>query len=233
MDLIKFIKSLEELLYEVATWLLFYPRTLWIAFTRPATLDRYTGAELTERVEVQFTDVVSPPMFLLLTLLIVHVFEMLTPDAPSQESSRVARRILESDTNVLIFRSVAFSIFPVLMANGLLRRLQVRVDRETLRMPFYIQCFFVAPFVILTSVGTNLVRTQAVGVEQVGIAIVVAGFAWYVAVQAKWFASRLGVGLMRGAGIALKLLCTGLVLVLGVLVLIALPDIRAALASGT
>ena len=26
MDHIKFIKSLEELLYEVATWLLFYPR---------------------------------------------------------------------------------------------------------------------------------------------------------------------------------------------------------------
>jgi hypothetical protein len=38
MEFLKFIRSLEELLYEVMTWLLFYPRTLWRVLRHPIRL---------------------------------------------------------------------------------------------------------------------------------------------------------------------------------------------------
>ena len=38
MEFLKFIRSLEELLYEVMTWMLFYPRTLWRVLRRPLAL---------------------------------------------------------------------------------------------------------------------------------------------------------------------------------------------------
>lgn len=35
MDFMKILKSLEEALYEVMVWLVFYPFTMWQVMTRP------------------------------------------------------------------------------------------------------------------------------------------------------------------------------------------------------
>ena len=35
MNVLTILRSVEELLYEVMSWLLFYPRTLWTTLTRP------------------------------------------------------------------------------------------------------------------------------------------------------------------------------------------------------
>ena len=35
MNFLKLIQSLDELLYEIMSWLIFYPVTLWRALTRP------------------------------------------------------------------------------------------------------------------------------------------------------------------------------------------------------
>jgi hypothetical protein len=41
MDFFKLLQSLDELLYEIMSWLIFYPITLWRAVTRPrVTMDR-------------------------------------------------------------------------------------------------------------------------------------------------------------------------------------------------
>lgn len=120
MDFIRFIKSLEDFLYEVATWLLFYPRTLWLAFRRPLALAAYSEHELTQDLREQYTDVVSPPLFLLLTLLLVHAMEMLGPPLQSYRSPVIAK-LMDSDVNLLVFRAVAYSLFPLLMAKAELR----------------------------------------------------------------------------------------------------------------
>ena len=46
MDILQLVRSLEEFLYEAMTWLLFFPRTLWRAITRPMTLIAEADAEL-------------------------------------------------------------------------------------------------------------------------------------------------------------------------------------------
>lgn len=224
MDLIKFIKSLEELLYEVATWLLFYPRTLGRALMRPASLARYTESELAERIEDQFTDVVSPPMFLLLTLLIAHGLELITLQPIEEHASVLGTKIFESDANLLIFRSVAYCVFPVLMARALLRRLDVAIDRESLRRPFYAQCFIVAPFVIMNSIAVLLAQSTLPFGHHVATGLGLLSAIWYLVVEARWFSRRLGTSIGHGAAIAAVNFAGSVVLVIVAAAIIVMPE---------
>ena len=38
MDILRILRSLEEFLYEVMTWLVMYPRTLWRAVRNPVSI---------------------------------------------------------------------------------------------------------------------------------------------------------------------------------------------------
>ena len=42
MDFLRIIRLLEELLYEVMGWLVFYPRTLWRIVVDPVSMMRYS-----------------------------------------------------------------------------------------------------------------------------------------------------------------------------------------------
>jgi hypothetical protein len=165
-------------------------------------------------------------MFLLLTRFLVHGIELLGPGPSTTYTSFIARKLMDSDINLLAFRSVAYSIFPLVMANGLLKRCGMRVDRVTLRRPFYTQCFFVAPFVVMTSVGMTLGRIVG---DHLFAGLWIVGVVWYVMVEGAWFARHVAVSRLRGVAIASKLLLRCLVLVASAVVLLALPDIAAAM----
>ena len=70
MDFIGIIRSLEELLYEVMSWLIFYPRTLWRTLTNPAAVTAYSDAEQNDRPDEQYTDTLSPPLLLMITMVL-------------------------------------------------------------------------------------------------------------------------------------------------------------------
>lgn len=46
MYFMKWLSSLDELLYEVISWLVFYPLTLWRTCTRPLGMMDYADAQL-------------------------------------------------------------------------------------------------------------------------------------------------------------------------------------------
>jgi hypothetical protein len=71
------LRSIEEFLYEIMTWLVFYPRTLWQAIRHPRDLLRYSDHEQGDAAMEQYTDTLSPPLFLMLTVLIAHGLELL------------------------------------------------------------------------------------------------------------------------------------------------------------
>lgn len=52
----KLLKSLEELLYELVSWLLFYPITMWRSVLSPLNMMRYADTELAVRPEDQYED---------------------------------------------------------------------------------------------------------------------------------------------------------------------------------
>lgn len=195
MDFMKLLKSLEEALYEVMVWLVFYPLTFWLVLTRPSAMMAYADAELDDPDEDRYSDKLSPPIFLAITLGLSHLFELGSGHAAE------TGEFLANDQNLLAFRMIVFSLYPLVLAVRLLRRKGLKLDRKALRGPFYSQCFVAAPFALvvgsapLLAAAINGTSTESFlgALAAIGVALV-----WYLAIQAKWFASRLGISLARG-----------------------------------
>ena len=110
MNFVQFLKSLDDLLFEFATWLVFYPVTLWRTLRRPEAMMDYADEELGDRDEEQYTDTLSPPIFLLLTLLLSHAIELaMVGQNPLVESDVGLASLITDNTSLLLVRLVFFS----------------------------------------------------------------------------------------------------------------------------
>jgi hypothetical protein len=194
LDFIKVIRSLEELLYEVVTWLVFYPRTMWRILAHPAATTRYSEDEQTDAPAEQYTDTLSPPLLLMLTILIAHGFEIGMGAKMPETKTAVARALFGSEQNLLMLRALLFSIFPLVAATTLLGRRQLVLDRTALRGPFFSQCYLTAPFALVISVAGVLVRMATDTTKLAGAALALAGIVWYLGVETGWFRRQLDVG---------------------------------------
>lgn len=194
MDFMKLLKSLDELLYELVSWLLFYPVTMWRSLTAPLRMMRYADTELADRPEDQYEDTLSPPLFLLLTLLLSQAF---SSAIPSVIDPSAAVKQLGSASNLLIARGVIFGIFPLCMAGTILRWKAVRMTRNALRPPFFSQCYVAAPFAFMLVLGIDLMgvpeeKGMTAGMLAMGVALT-----WYIQAQVRWFMHDLGVGVLK------------------------------------
>jgi hypothetical protein len=229
MDILQIVRSLEEFLYEAMTWLLFFPRTLWRVITRPMTLAAEADEELGEGLEQQFTTLISPPLFLMLCVLIAHVFEISMHLGVQKLSSPLAKDIFSSDARLLIYRSVTFAFYPLLMARGTLKREGAVVDRATLRRPFFLQCYLAGPLALSSSLCFDMLRVPEAPWEIGGLAIGLAGAAWYLAAEGQWFHVRLKAARPRAYFVALKLMLGATAMGLIIALAIFAPDLSRSL----
>ncbi len=197
MDFLKVIRSLEELLYEVMTWLVFSPRTMARIVIHPEAATRYSEHELGDAAAEQYTDSLSPPLLLMLTLLIAHGFELGTGLRMPETGSEIGKALLGSAQGLLMLRAILFSIFPLVAATTLIGRRKLALDRKSLRGPFFSQCFLAAPFVLALSLAGNLARMSSAAAHAAAAALAVAGTAWYFWAETAWFRRQLGVGTGR------------------------------------
>jgi hypothetical protein len=197
MDFLRIIRSLEELLYEVMGWLVFYPRTLWRIVTRPVSMMRYSDREQADTPEQQYADTLSPPLFLMLTILVAHGFALAMGAKMPEARNAVARMLLSSEQNLLILRSILFSIFALVAATTLIKRRQRALNRTTLRAPFFTQCYLTAPFALAVSVAATLIGTPSPSVHLAGTMLTLAGITWYLWVETRWFRLELDLGAGR------------------------------------
>ncbi|WP_156378596.1 MULTISPECIES: permease [unclassified Rhizobium] len=195
----KVLKSLEELLYELVSWLVFYPLTLWRAVTSPLSMMRYADLELADRLEDQYDDVISPPLFLLITLLLAQAVSTLMPKGAAETAAEAA--LTQSDTNLLLARGVIFGIFPLAMAVTLLVSKGIRITRNTLRPPFFSQCYVAAPFAFLLGLAIDLMLVPGGDSQTAGLAGLGGALLWYGQAQVRWFRLDLGVGLGKATGL--------------------------------
>ena len=194
MDFMKLLKSLEELLYELVSWLVFYPITMWRTVTRPLEMMRYADLELSDRPEDQYDDTLSPPLFLLLTLLIAQGLSHAFPSIIDQSHP------LASTANLLLGRGVIYGAFPLMMAMALIRRKAVRVTRNSLRPPFYSQCYVAAPFAFTVGLAADLaVLPDGKGVVWAVVVFLCAAL-WYATIEIRWFKRDLRLGTARAVG---------------------------------
>jgi hypothetical protein len=191
MDFMKLLKSLDDFLFELVGWIIFYPMTLIRSVLSPIEMLRYSDRELLKPDEEQYTDTFNPPIFLLITLLIAYLLGKVI-----QPQIKISS-LLSKNTDLLLFRGVIFSIFPVFMAVDLLKRQGKRIDRVALRPLFYGQCFIAAPFALVVSIAGLLLGFQNIPYVIAGLLVFLIAFCWYVAVEVKWFSSTLNVTKVR------------------------------------
>ena len=220
MPFLIFLKSFEVLLYEVMSWLVFYPRTMWRSIRHPLILMERTDTELKLAPAEQFRDVVSPPIFLLLTVVAANGIEVAVVGNNRLMDDGIGLAAMITDnTSLILFRLVAFATLPLISGVFALAVMRRPVDRETLQPVFYGQCFVTTPVVLLLSTGATLTRLPETTANiPAGLLFVVAAV-FYIAVEAGWFAYAAKRSRVIGMAwaIAALLLCS---LALGITVLL-------------
>lgn len=193
MDFMKWLNSLGELLYEVMSWLVFYPITLWRAVTKPLTMMSYADDELRDPSEEQFSDTLNPPLFLVLSLLLTHAADEAigggTNPIVAKQTGLAA--LITDDTSFLVLRLLLFSMFPLMMATRFLRARRVQVTRQRLKAPFYAQCYACAPFALFLGLGTSLGHASWPAAQLLGPVIAIAALVGYLLAVTIWFAHHL------------------------------------------
>ena len=187
----KWLNSLDELLYEVMSWLIFFPLTLWRATVQPlATMAQIENeADLPE--DQQYAAVLSPPLFLALALLVGHGVSTALgeTDAIIANQHGLAGLINDAAT-ALVVRVVIFAGFPLFLAARMVRTGGAALNRFTLRRPFYEQCYPAAVFALAVTLGTSLVHVPDPAIRLGGELLVWLSIANFALVEIVWFARK-------------------------------------------
>lgn len=198
----QFLKSLDDILYEVMTWLVFYPVTLWRTLRHPRSMMDYADTELDDSEEQQYSDTLSPPLFLLLTLLLSHLLELAIVGQSTLVASRRGLAVLVTDdTTLLVMRLLIFSLAPLILAVLMVRQRREVLTRDTLREPFYSQCYLAGPFALTFGIGSLAFSVHSDRGALAGIGLTVLALLWYGWLQGRWFSRKLGVSVIRGIGV--------------------------------
>ncbi|MGH7027976.1 hypothetical protein [Brevundimonas sp.] len=221
MNVLTILRSVEELLYEVISWLLFYPRTLWMTVTRPLRTMRYSDSEQRDRPEQQYLETLSPPLFLVLSILLAHGAELAFGLDVGKGTSAIGRLVTGNEQALLAFRALLFSLYAVIFAWLALRLTGKRVDRESLRAPFFAQCYLAGAVAILISLGSIGLRANSDLAVGTGALVIAAATVWYVAVETVWLRRECGRGRVAAVAIALAAYAGASALVFGLGLIVA------------
>ena len=152
MDILKIIEAIEELLYRISLWIVLLPRTLWFILSRPNQIYPYVAGELEKESDKQFEEFMSPVLFWVLAALIPHM--MLLDLLAGLSDSRVASESLWTtfmhapwSTRLTVVSVIALAA-PLGFSVRTLRDLSIPLNRNTLRLPFMIQCYCFTPVYI-------------------------------------------------------------------------------------
>lgn len=216
MNFMAIIRSLEEFVYEIVTWLVFYPRLFLQVLLRPMSALAYARAEFDKPQEDRFDAALSPLLFLLLSLLISHLAELAARETATGYAIMTSG-ILKSDFNLVVFRAVLFASFPLAFAVEEVARARTPLARSALMAPFYVQCLPAAVYALV--VGLGILAEQRPGTEGIGWSVVGVASLWYLAVQTGW-QRRSGRGWGRAVAVAVGGFLAGWTAVIGVALLL-------------
>lgn len=153
----KWIKSLDELLFELMSWLVFWPVTLIRTALRPIATMRYADAQLKRPEDEQYDEALSPPVFLILTLIVSHlVGKALGMRDVILEDTHGLAAMVDNDTSAIALRLVMFASFPLVYAALVVGVRHRRLDRSSLKLPFYAQCYPAAVFAAVLSLAADI-----------------------------------------------------------------------------
>ncbi|PVM92744.1 hypothetical protein DDF67_05090 [Caulobacter endophyticus] len=200
MDFMRILRSLEEFLYEVMTWLVFYPRTLLRTALHPIEILDYSRAELRKAEDDQYQETISAPLFLMLSLVISHGVELALHLHPFANVGHGAEKLVGSDQNLIILRSLMFAVFPLMFALEQVRDAKQTLTRKSLRGPFYGECYPASVFCLVFGIGGTIDQAWP-DKRAAGWAIMAVAIVWYLLVQIVWL-KRFNDRWSRAIGVA-------------------------------
>lgn len=218
MDFMKLLKSFEEFIFEAASWLIFYPLTLGRIMLHPLKAMDYSDREQADDSEHAYDDALSPPLLLLVTIVLANLISAAAHLPPPNATSETLKTISSNQQNLILFRSLVFSLVPLVSAASLVRRQGKKLSRQTLRAPFYAQCYLAALCAASFALGEIFLQRSDLN-SAIGWVIMAAGLIWFLNVQSAWFARKLVVSRRRGVAIALW----GTVRALAYLIVVMIP----------
>jgi hypothetical protein len=191
MDFMRMLRSLEELLYEVMTWLVFYPRTFFLTLFRPLKTLEYCRQQFHREEAEQFDRSLSPPLFLLLSILLSHLLQLVIGYDPLAQSRNPLAHA--SEQNLVVIRSLMFALFPLVFALHHVRVTKLELSHATLRAPFFIECYPAAVYILIFQLGFTLSGAFAIG-HIAGALLWIAATGWYLAVETAWISRSMPRG---------------------------------------
>lgn len=209
MDFLKILKSFEEFVYEALTWLVLLPRTLWRIVVAPRRMTHYAGVQLASQSETRFSEAVSPPLLLILCVLISHFVDLAVRNPVPAADESLANVLLSSEQNLLLYRTIAFGVWSLAGAVYMLVRTHQPVNRETLRAPFYEQCYLVAPFAFAISVSVTLIALGRLWSLLTAVLLSLSATTWFWLAQAAWLRDRASLSLWRSLAAAILVVMVG------------------------
>lgn len=213
MDIFKLSQSLDELIFDVMMWVIFYPYTLFRVLIWPGRMIDYVTAELRKNPEKDeiFDRGISPPLFLFLSIVIAW---MVSPDVGGllqlQSQTALAKAVNDSSITMLTYRLAEFCVFPFAGALIYEWRTEGAISRESFRRPFFQQAYLCGPLAIVLSVSSVLTLKFKNDVDILAysaIALIVV-MAWYLWTQIVFFRRTMDSG--RGGAVFWALLSVGL-----------------------
>ena len=215
MNFFNLLQSLDELLYEVMSWLVFYPITLWRTLLHPLKMMDYSDSEQGDASDQQYTDTLSPPLFLLLSLIIVHAAEIALVGNDAVVASKVGlSAFVNTNTDLIMLRIVTYSLFPVMMATRMVGAQTLQVNRDTLRAPFYSQCYVAAVLAMMLGSAVILIKLAHDWSVLAGGALVLIALLWFGFLQTAWFNQHLKCGRLKAFGHASRAMVESLAVML-------------------
>jgi hypothetical protein len=177
----------------------------------------YADTELGDVQSEQYNDTLSPPLFLMICLAISHAIEVATS---GNNATSVMPGFLRDTENLLAARVLVFSVFPLMMALRLLFGLKAELNRDTLRAPFYAQCFVTAPLAMAFGISQSIREIALPNMGTFATILMLLALSWYIRQQALWFRAKLDVSVTRSWVIAFVMfLLTVILLVIATAVL--------------
>jgi len=200
LDFLKLIRSFEDLLFELLCWLIYYPRTLWLVVRHPLRMVDYSNHEQTDAEEEQYSDTLSPPLLLLITLGLLHGLELSLNTQHIQAHNAVGAMVVGSDENLILWRSFVYGLLPLFAALHVVRHKRQPLERKYLRPPFFGQCYLVSAYALMVAIATMTTQHASperwvIGQSAVGLATL-----WYLWVQSMLFRTMLDMRPLRAWG---------------------------------
>lgn len=230
MDFMGLLRSVEDILFEIVSWLYFYPRTFLLSLFRPQRMMAYADDELDDRPKARYESTINPPVFLMITIAMASTVSefILGPEAVAQ-AIKDSPEFLRDWKNELMFTAFIFSIYPLLLSIDLLRHRKIAIDRTSLRPPFYSQCFVAAPFGLANHIAIAFMSDTTFEYPimgkyydgiYIGFPIFLVTLIWYTVQQVRWFRLELGTSLLKSCWIAAFAVFKGFFVTFSIMMLI-------------